>query len=48
MGTLRPVWSRVYFQVRIGCGKPEMGYADDVLYERRGEHLKLMPQVPAS
>ena len=31
----------VYFQVMLGRGKPEtMGYADDELYKRRGEHLK--------
>src|ERR1700686_2221409 len=31
----------VYFQVMLGRGKPEtMGYADDELYKRRGDHLK--------
>lgn len=30
----------VYFQVMLGRGKPEtMGYADDNLYDRRGDHL---------
>src|ERR1700748_1889070 len=31
----------VYFQVMLGRGKPEtMGYADEDLYKRRGDHLK--------
>jgi hypothetical protein len=31
----------VYFQVMIGRGKPEtMGYADEELFKRRGDHLK--------
>jgi hypothetical protein len=31
----------VYFQVMLGRGKPEtMGYADENLYKRRGDHLK--------
>lgn len=31
----------VYFQVMLGRGKPEtMGYADDELYKRRGDHLQ--------
>jgi len=31
----------VYFQVMLGCARPEtMGYADADLYERRGDHLK--------
>lgn len=31
----------VYFQVMLGRGKPEtMGYADEELYKRRGDHLK--------
>ncbi len=31
----------VYFQVMLGRAKPEaMGYTDDELYARRGEHLK--------
>ena len=31
----------VYFQVMLGRAKPEtMGYADDELYGRRGDHLK--------
>ena len=30
-----------YFQVMLGRGKPEtMGYADDELYKRRGDHLE--------
>jgi quercetin dioxygenase-like cupin family protein len=30
----------VYFQVMLGRGKPEtMGYADEELYKRRGDHL---------
>jgi mannose-6-phosphate isomerase-like protein (cupin superfamily) len=30
----------VYFQVMLGCGRPEtMGYADDELYRRRDAHL---------
>jgi oxalate decarboxylase/phosphoglucose isomerase-like protein (cupin superfamily) len=30
----------VYFQVMLGCPRPEaMGYADDELYERREAHL---------
>jgi mannose-6-phosphate isomerase-like protein (cupin superfamily) len=30
----------VYFQVMLGRGRPEtMGYADEALYQRRGEHL---------
>jgi len=35
--SLEPVW----FQVMLGRGQPEtMGYADDKLFERRGDHLK--------
>lgn len=35
--SLEPVW----FQVMLGRGQPEtMGYADEKLYERRGDHLK--------
>jgi quercetin dioxygenase-like cupin family protein len=35
--SLEPVW----FQVMLGRGKPEtMGYADENLYARRGDHLK--------
>src|ERR1700686_1685112 len=31
----------VYFQVMLGRGRPEtMGYADEDLYKRRGDHLK--------
>ena len=31
----------VYMQVMLGRGKPEtMGYADDELFKRRGDHLK--------
>jgi len=31
----------VYFQVMLGRAQPEtMGYVDDELYERRGDHLK--------
>ena len=31
----------VYFQVMLGRGQPEtMGYADEDLYKRRGDHLK--------
>ncbi len=31
----------VYFQVMLGRGKPEtMGYADEKLFEKRGDHLK--------
>ena len=31
----------VYMQVMLGRGKPEtMGYADEELFKRRGEHLK--------
>jgi oxalate decarboxylase/phosphoglucose isomerase-like protein (cupin superfamily) len=30
----------VYFQVMLGRGRPEtMGYADEALYQRRGDHL---------
>jgi len=30
----------VYFQVMLGCARPEtMGYADDELYRRRNDHL---------
>jgi hypothetical protein len=33
------VWS-LYFQVMLGCGKPEtMGYADEELFKRRNDHL---------
>src|SRR6266446_7483307 len=32
----------VYFQVMLGRAKPEtMGYADDLLYQRRDAHLKM-------
>src|SRR5262252_2912878 len=32
----------VYFQVMLGRGKPEtMGYADEELYQRRDDHLKV-------
>ena len=31
----------VYVQIMLGRGKPEtMGYADEELYKRRGDHLK--------
>ena len=31
----------VYFQVMLGCGKPEgVGYTDDELFEHRHDHLK--------
>lgn len=31
----------VYFQVMLGRGKPDtMGYADEELFKRRGDHLK--------
>jgi hypothetical protein len=31
----------VYVQIMLGRGRPEtMGYADEDLYKRRGDHLK--------
>ena len=35
--SLEPVW----FQVMLGCGRPEtMGYTDEELYKNRGAHLE--------